>query len=388
MMSGIRLNEATKTSYYHSYGSENGFEAEIVLNARDAMVFAQIKQLPDSTSIAVASLNEFTLMLAKEYGAKSTLHMSPELLKRLPEGTLKSTKGIGRYISVETASHAIDIVRSKQHVAAQLNRFATGEYKFLGKDDLRSRAAELSEFKIRYSSFANKSKIEYGQYSEKAEEEKLNNPFVEHYAVEHQGKIIACVMHVLHGNKTYDADFVVHPDYRSRNINPEHLQQEEKNYPHGLAQALCVLVHDHTLEKHPHLTGLWFIAGGYGAKDVGGHLYDDIFPTKILQNDPELQNTVGMFLMFDDPGKELLLAGNRDPKTRLVNADESKYVEAALGILAQSQEPDLAASQPQATVETKKEQVVPISVFTNPDKTPTATPIAAQEQQYQTGVKL
>jgi len=372
MMSGVQLQEATKTRYYHFYEDDKGFQAEIIMNVRDAMVFAQIKKLPDSQTEAVASINEFISILEKDYGAKSTINISPEFLKKLPEGTLKSTKGVGRYIASDEIKKAITYVRNKKHVADQLAMFSTGEYKFLTKEDLKLRHAELSEFKIKYASFVSKEKIENGQYSEKAEEEKLSNPFVEHNAIEHNRKIIGCIMHVIHGDRIYDSDFIVHPNYRSKDIHPKDLK-EGKNYPHGLLQALCVKVYDHILDKYNHITGLWLIAGGYGGKSVGAYLYDEVFPTKTLQSDTVLQNTVGIFLLFANPGRELLLAGNRDLKNLRVNDTELKYVEVALNILAQSTEPDLAAKQPQAVFK-QKEEVVPISVFTNLNKLPTVLP--------------
>jgi hypothetical protein len=364
-MSSIQLDVRTATNYYRLYEDKKNFAAEIIMNARDAMVFAQIRELPDDQTAAVTLLKEFLYILATNYGAKATLNISPGLLQKLPEGALQSTRGVGRYIAAAETQAAIQAVRNKKHVAAQLEKFATGEYKLLTKDELKTRSAELSEFKIKYSSFVSVEKIENGQYSAKAEQDKLNNPFVEHYAIEHDGKIIACVMHVMHGDKTYDADFVVHPDYRSKDIHPKDLKEEEKNYPRGLSQALSVQVYDHMSEKYKHLTGSWLIAGGYGGKGVGAHLYDEVFPTKTLQGDAALQHAVGIFLVFDNPGPEFLLAGNRDFATKRVNDDEKEYVQAALNILAQSTEPDLAAKQPQAVVVKPKEEIVPVSMFTH-----------------------
>lgn len=214
----------------------------------------------------------------------------------------------------------------------------------MSKEDLKGREAELSELKIKYSSFANEQKINFGQYSVKAEEEKLNNPFVEEYALQHNGKLIGCLMHVNYEDLTYDADFVIHPDYRN----------------HGLAQAFTVKAYDDLLENHKELTGAWFIAGGYGGKDVGAHLYDEVFPSQVIQGNTELQNKIGLFLMFGNPGPELLEAGNRGSDL-LVKDDEKEYRDEALRLLKESSEQDLGAKF--IPENKKKEEVVPISMF-------------------------
>lgn len=368
-MPGIKL-EKNATRYFHSYRDDDAFHAEIIMNTRDAMVFGEIKSLPQSKEEIEIVLKEFVDIFTKKYGAKSVLTISLALHDKIPGDILKPGKCDARYISAEDTKAAIKTIREKQHVIIQLEKFKTGEYKFLTKEDLQLRTAEINEFKIKYASFIDETKIKRGQYSKTAEDEKLNNPYVEHYAIEHNGKIIACVMHVMHGDYTYDADFIVHPDYRSK----------DANHPNGVGQALSVKVYEDMKVKWPNIKGSWLIAGGYGTLDVGAHLYDHVFPTEYLKEKPQLQKQLGFFLMFGGPGQEFFMAANRDPQTSFV-LNEEHDVNAALEILKQSKEPALAAKQPEPPQQIpQSEKVVGISIFTNLDKSPKETRIQ-QEQK-------
>lgn len=354
----VKLEETSSTQYFRIYNDDQGFRAEIIMNLRDAMTFGDIQSLPESEERIEASVKQFVDIFTKQYGGKAVITVAEELLGKLPESLLKPGEFDGRYITTGAAEISLQRVCEKKHVANQLEKFKTNEFKFLTREDLKTRTAELSEFKIKYASFIDETKIKRGQYSKKAEDEKLNNPYVEHYAIEHNGSLIACVMHVMHGNGryTYDADFIVHPDYRSNDVaNPQ-----------GVGQALCVKAAEHMKNTYPHITGTWLIAGGYGKLGVGNHLYAEIFPTESLKENLSMQKKLGFFLMFGSPGLEFLAAANRDPKTSLV-INEEKDVALALSILEQSKEPELAAKQP---VSLELPKVVPMSMFTPQDKSP------------------
>lgn len=121
-MPGIQLQQETKTKYYRDYFNERGFSAKVYMNSRDAMPFPCITSLPDSESDAIEDIKEFTQIVNEKYGAKSSLYINPNLLKRLPPNTISSGKGAGRYISKADATKAVDVVREKQNVAEQLKK--------------------------------------------------------------------------------------------------------------------------------------------------------------------------------------------------------------------------------------------------------------------------
>lgn len=316
------------TRYFHAYRDESGrgFSANIIMNPRDAMVFAEITGLPERQEDAQEIMAEFLRFLKKEYGGKRILRIPPELMPMvntvLAPGAFDS-----RFSTKEQIQQAIEKV--KEPVQRQLARLHAGEIKLLDNEALKTRANELSTFKILYSSFANVAKIENGQYSEFAEYEKLENPYVKHFAVEVEGQIGACVMYVVHGDMLYVSDFIVRKDLREQ----------------GLAQAMIIKTLQQLVDAHSQIKGGWYVAGGYGQKGVGAHLYSDVFPSISLREEQEQQQKQGLFVEFGGPGSMLLVAANRDLATQK-SLDETRYIEAALADLKLSQEPSLGAQPP------------------------------------------
>ncbi|HEX4045219.1 MAG TPA: hypothetical protein VHZ76_06090, partial [Gammaproteobacteria bacterium] len=160
-MSDLQFKEEIP-DYLHIYQNDAGFTAKVMMNARDGMVFGEIASLPDSSSEALSVLKTFVEIFKQEYGAKAVLTIAPSLLARLPQDLLTPyivplpTDCNPRYISREATETAIAEVQKKPHVAAQLEKFKTGEYKLLTKEALKEKVADLSEFKIKNASFVDK----------------------------------------------------------------------------------------------------------------------------------------------------------------------------------------------------------------------------------------
>jgi len=316
--------------FHHFYKNEDAsFSADIRMNPRDAMVFAHITALPDTEEERREALLQFTKLLESDYQGKCAIRVAPHLIALLPPELLEPGKHDVIYLSMENVAKVTEEMKDKPRVSSRLQECAKGEFLFLDKADLFTRTKALAELKIIHSSFVDTIKITNGLYSEKAENEKLNNPFVEHYAIEHQGRLIASLMNVIHGDLVYSSDFIIHSDYRKK----------------GWVQALIVQSFQHLSERHPEVTGVWVIPGAYGTLGVGRHLCHSIFPAISLKEHPEMQKELGLIIRFGAPGCELLKASNRDFSTQK-SLDEDKYIEDALKCLALSHEFPRAAPPP------------------------------------------
>ena len=284
----IELEKNTATSYFRIYKNPQGFSAVIKFNRRDRMVFGQILSLPVSLPEKESSLKEFVSIFDTQYGGKAILTIAPELSLLLEPILLKpsASQFTARYITINDITDAITYIStSKTHVRTQLAKFASNEYQFLTKDQLKECPDTLFKFKIENASFITPEKIEQELYSATAEAEKLDNPFVEHYAIQSAGKIIACVMVALHGGYGYISDYIV--------ASALHNQ--------GIGQTLLLKAFEKVHERCPN--GIWIIAGGDGTKANGEHLYKDVFPTQDLN---EAQEKLGFYFRFNAPGAELI----------------------------------------------------------------------------------
>lgn len=291
-----------------------GFQAEIRMNPRDAMVFVYITALPE-----VNMIKDFIEYVLKHYGGKCSIQVAANLLPLVPNIISPKNDADIRFIDRNKLTITIDKLRIKDKVMTNLDNFATKHYLFLAKQDLLTRAKQLSAFKIYHAPFVNAEKINNGQYSEYAEIEKLNNPNVEQFAIEQQGKIIASVMYYIHNNMIYASDFIIHSKYRNK----------------GLAQTLIVKSYDEINSNHHQLSGAWFIAGGDSTSSISRHLYNELLSSLSLAN--RKQNKLGLYICFRSPGPALLEAANRELDAK-GSFDEERYIEDALMILDQSQQ--------------------------------------------------
>jgi hypothetical protein len=355
-MPGLLLAPSSKPQYFNRYFSTTGFEGVVILNPRDGMIFAEIKQLSDANdSIIESELVSFRDMVQKKYGGKTITVITKDLLNSVPEERRKNVqdilnrvfvpgKGVIKYVSKEKMGPAYENACNKKHVKAQLHKFESKEYRLLSPEEVEQRYAELAEFKIKHATFVDETKVKTGQYSDFAEIEKIKNPYVRHVVIEHQGKIIACGMWVIHGNMAYGADYIVHTDY----------QTTDASQPKGLAQALGIKMYEDLIAAYPNIEGVTFIGGGMGNWAVGEKLFGANGFNSIsidIKDNPNGQREAGIYACFVGPGPKLLKAGNRDPgvtdiENVISSLDERKYIEKALNQVEESSRRHLAASQP------------------------------------------
>lgn len=345
------------SNYQHLWTDTVGNKAWVVLNPRDSMVFCQVQQLSADDSEALSFLTQLKQTIqAEQYGGKTVLSFADAIADRqaslAPNANLMPGKFNARFSSRQAMDQAMQVIGSKAKVQAWLQRLEQGELESLAPEQVEPR--QLAEFKIRYSSFASKEKIICGQYTIQAEQDKLSNPFVHHIVLRQQQQIIACLMLTSHGdgNYVYASDYIVHPDYRSQ----------------GLAQALALHAYQLLAAKMPQAKGLWYVAGGYGALGVGSHLYSQVLPSQMLnptacEQDLLDQAKLGFYIHFAAPKPLLLAAANRQTQAmaaaeldgKVVNLakDGADDIAQALQWLTASNEPDLAAKLPAATLVTQ-----------------------------------
>lgn len=384
-MPGLLLAPSSKPQYFNRYFSTTGFEGIVILNPRDAMIFAELKHLSDATdSVIESELISFRDMIQKKYGGKTITIIPAGLLNNFPDERRKSIqdilnrifvpgKGILKYISKENMAPAYENGCSKKHVKAQLLKFESGEYRLLSPEEIEQRYADLAEFKIKHATFVNETKIRTGQYSDFAETEKINNPYVRHVVIEHQGKIIACGMWVIHGSMAYGADYIVHTDY----------QTKDPSQPQGLGQVLGLKMYEDLIAAHPDIEGVTFIGGAMGNLAVGEKLFgaNGFKSVSIdIKDNPSAQREVGVYAYFAGAGLNLLKAGNRDRDVtdidnEISSLDKLEYIEKALEQVQDSPRRHLAAPQP--APQPVLDKAIPSSLYRTPAvpaPQPTVTP--------------
>jgi hypothetical protein len=351
----LKTKSLKRQDHSSSYEFMNGLSAKIIMNPRDAMVFVEVNKLPEKEENINSDLAEFYAFVTKEVGGKIIFTLSPSLLDQFPDerkdlirniidGIFKPVEAPLRYISKDAMHAAFLNGTSKQHVNTQLEKFTTSEYRLIFSNELLTRVAELSEFKIKHASFVDDIKIKRGQYSEIAELEKIKNPFVRHLAVtNNNGEIIACSMYVLYANMAYVADFIVHNNLRTANPTT----------PTGFGKALAIKTYEDMMRVQPTTAGITFVGGGHGSLGIGARLFGEEGFKSITLNVKENASAprdLGIYTCFTGAGLELLKAANRNPNItdpkEISALDDKSMIEIALTQWKESKQPNLTATQP------------------------------------------
>ena len=278
------------------------FSADIKMNPRDAMVFANVYRLPKENQEAI--LTEFETYLKEKVGGKILLQLPEDVAAT--HGEAKDMPAV-KFITPANLQSAHAAAANKAKLKTIDAQIVSGAISLLDHPNLfMSEHANLFAFKKVNADFVTEQKIKNGLYSAFAEEEKItNNEFAHHFALydETTYLFIGCIQLCVHNNLGYLSDLIVDKAYR----NQGYAQQL-------LSIALTRLVDIVNKDNHQEVEGAWLIEGTHDEGDplipVHHRLYDELLGAKPMT--AELQRQLGLRLMFG-PAKELLLtASNRD----------------------------------------------------------------------------
>jgi hypothetical protein len=285
------------------------FQATITLNANDAMVFAQVTQCPEESSLRIRLLQDFKDVLYNHYGGKTFLKIDPVYFQDAITAGFISKPFIGPV--KREITNALMITR--ENLEDALQKFSPQreqELTLLKNIDLRGRGEELFAFKKANASFVNEDKIERGLYSADAEEKKLHNMNNLVFAlVDKSNKLVATLMLSVHGNWIYGADFIVDKELQKK----------------GLGKHLCFLANQQVANMFPKVN-VWLIGGGHEEDD----LYQKLFGAITINEKSQREH--GMFLFFTQPGEALNAAIRETAKSRY-NLSEARVAK-QIGFLA------------------------------------------------------
>lgn len=278
------------------------FSADIKMNPRDAMVFANVLLLPEENQDAI--LTEFETYLKEQVGGKILL----QLPQSVPQthGEAKDMNAV-KFITPDSLQSAHVASSDKAKLKNIDNQIASKAISFFDHPAQFTGGYEkLFTFKKANADFVTEQKIKNGLYSAIAEEVKITqNEFAHHFALydDKTNQFIGCIQLCVHHNLGYLSDLIVGKEYRNQGY-AQYL----------LASALTRLTELVDKDDHQQVEGAWLIEGGHDEGDplipVHHRLYDELLGAKPMTAD--LQRQLGVRLMFGVAKELLLNASNRD----------------------------------------------------------------------------